>query len=718
MKIYQTDEIRNLSLLGNAGLGKTTLAESMLFEGGVINRRGDIGQKNTVSDYHEIEHDRESSVFSTVLHTEWLGKKINIIDTPGADDFIGGVISALHVTDTGLMLLNAQNGVETGTEIIWRHTENLKKPVVFVINQLDSDSANFEKTLEETKKSFGNKVVLVQYPINPGNDFNAVVDVLLMKMYKWGPEGGKPEIVDIPESEMEKATELHNELVEAAAENDENLMEIFFEKESLTEDEMRAGMRAGIINRELFPVFCISAKKNMGVRRLMEFLGNVAPTPNQMPCPTDKDGKEVQCDASGATSIFIFKNMIEPHLGEVLYFKVMSGTVEEGMDLINTVKQSKERLSQLFVVAGKNRNKVDKLVAGDIGATVKLKDTKTNHTLNEKGYDWAYPAMEFPEPKFRTAIKVLNESDDEKLGEILHRMHEEDPTVILEYSKELKQLILHGQGEFHLNTVKWHLDTIHKIATEFFAPKIPYRETITKKAQADFRHKKQSGGSGQFGEVYLIIEPFVEGMTDPKMFKFGDKEQKINIRGKEEHPLDWGGKLVFYNCIVGGVIDTRFLPAILKGIMEKMEEGPLTGSYARDICVYIYDGKMHPVDSNEISFKLAGAKAFSEAFKNAGPKILEPIYDIEVLVPSDRMGDVMSDLQGRRSIISGMSSEKGFEVIMAKVPLAEMGKYSTALSSLTNGRATFSMKFAEYSPVSHDIQDTLLKAYEAEQDEE
>ena len=718
MKIYKTDEIRNLSLLGNAGLGKTTLAEAMLFEGGVINRRGDVGQKNTVSDYHEIEHDRESSVFSTVLHTEWLGKKINIIDTPGADDFIGGVISALHVTDTGLMLLNAQNGVETGTEIIWRHTESLKKPVVFVINQLDNDSANFEKTLEETKNAFGKKVVVVQYPINPGAEFNAVVDVLLMKMYKWGSDGGKPEIVDIPESEMGKATELNNELIEAAAENDESLMEIFFEKESLTEDEMRAGMRAGIINRELFPVFCISAKKNMGVRRLMEFLGNVAPTPNQMPSPLNNEGNEVKCDASGSTSLFVFKNMIEPHLGEVLYFKVMSGTVEEGMDLINTVKQSKERISQLFLVAGKNRTKVDKLVAGDIGATVKLKDTKTNHTLNIKGNDWAFPPMEFPDPKFRTAIKVVNESDDEKLGEVLHRMHEEDPTVILEYSKELKQLILHGQGEFHLNTVKWHLDTIHKIKTEFYAPKIPYRETITKKAQADFRHKKQSGGSGQFGEVYLYIEPYVEGMDDPKSFKFGDKEQKLNIRGKDEHKLPWGGKLVFYNCIVGGVIDARFLPAILKGIMEKMEEGPLTGSYARDICVYVYDGNMHPVDSNEISFMLAGAKAFSAAFKNAGAKILEPIYDIEVLVPSDRMGDVMSDLQGRRSIISGMSSEKGFEKIMAKVPLAEVGKYSTALSSITNGRASFSMKFAEYSPVSHDIQDTLLKAYEAEQEED
>jgi elongation factor G len=718
MKIYQTNEVRNLALLGNAGLGKTTLAEAMLFEGGVIKRRGDVGQKNTVSDYHEIEHERESSVFSTVLHTEWLGKKINIIDTPGADDFVGGVISALHVVDTGIMMVNAQNGVETGTEIIWRHTENLNKPVVFVINQLDHDNANYEKTIEDIKQAFGKKVTIVQYPVNQGAEFNAVVDVLLMKMYQWGPEGGEPQIVDIPADQMDKATELHNELVEACAENDEELMEIFFEKESLTEDEMRKGMREGLIKRELFPVFCTSAKKNMGVRRLMEFLGNVAPTPDLMPAPVNNEGNEVKCDANGPTSLFVFKNTVEPHLGEVLYFKVMSGTVEEGMDLINTNKQAKERLSQLFVVAGKNRTKVEKLVAGDIGATVKLKETKTNHTLNEKGQDWYFPEMKFPDPKFRVAIKAKSESDDEKLGEVLHRIQEEDPTVILEYSKELKQLILHGQGEFHLNMVKWHLDNIHKVETEFIAPKIPYRETITKAAQADYRHKKQSGGAGQFGEVHLVIEPYEEGMPDPTMYKFGDKELKINVRGKEEISLDWGGKLVFYNCIVGGVIDSRFMPAILKGIMEKMEEGPLTGSYARDIRVSVYDGKMHPVDSNEISFKLAGAKAFSEAFKNAAPKILEPIYDVEVLVPSDRMGDVMSDLQGRRAIISGMSSEKGFEKIMAKVPLAEMAKYSTALSSLTNGRATFSMKFAEYSPVSHDIQDQLLKAYAAEQEED
>lgn len=717
MKIYETKDIRNISLLGNAGLGKTTLAEAMLFEGGVINRRGEVGQKNTVSDYREIEHERLCSVFSTILYSEWQGKKLNIIDTPGADDFIGGVISSLHVTDTGLLLMNAQHGVETGTEIIMRHAERMKKPIVFVVNQLDHENSNFEKAIEDAKQSFGNKVTVVQYPVNPGVEFNSIIDVLKMKMYKYGPNGGEPTISEIPENEMDRATDYHNQLVEAAAENDEKLMEIFFDKGSLTEDEMRQGIREGIITRGMFPVFCIAAKKNMGIRRLMEFIANVVPSPDLMPAPKNNEGNEVKCDPSGKPSLFIFKNSVEQHLGEVLFFKVMSGTITESMDLINVNKQGKERMSQLYAVAGKNREKVEKFVAGDIGATVKLKETKTNHTLNEKGQDWSFPAIVFPDPRYRTAIKAVSESDDEKLGEVLQRIHAEDPTVILEYSKELRQLILHGQGEFHLNTVKWHLDNIHKIETQFITPKIPYRETITKAAQADFRHKKQSGGAGQFGEVHLVIEPHEEGKPDPNKFKFGDKEIAVQVRGKEEVPLAWGGKLVFYNCIVGGVIDARFLPAILKGIMEKMEFGPLTGSYARDIRVAVYDGKMHPVDSNEISFKLAGAKAFSAAFKQAGPKILEPIYNVEVLVPSDRMGDVMSDLQGRRAMIEGMSSEKGFEKLKAKVPLAEMAKYSTALSSLTNGRATFTMSFSEYSAVPGEVQNELLKAHEAEEED-
>ncbi len=718
MKVYQSNEIKNIALIGAAGSGTTTLAESMLLEGGVISRRGTVEDHNTVSDYNPVEHEYGNSVFSTVLYTEWEGKKINFIDTPGADDFSGGVISALNVVDTALMLINAQHGVEVGTEIIARKAKKLNAPLIFVVNQLDHDKANFETTLESLKTNFGNKIALVQYPINVGANFNAIVDVLKMKMYQWGPDGGKPEILDIPDSEIDKANALHNELVESAAENDENLMELYFDKGTLTEDEMREGIKHGMIQGDLFPLFCVSAKKDMGVRRLMQFIGNIVPNVTEAPAPSTVSGREAKCDPNGATSLFVFKTSIEPHIGEVNYFKVISGKVKEGDDLININNGTKERLSQLYVVAGRNRERVPELVAGDIGATVKLKNTKNNHTLNCKDCDFTYADIKFPAPKYRTAVKAKDDSEEERLGELLHRMHEEDPTIISEYSKELKQLLIYGQGEFHLNTLKWRLLHNDKMEIEFLPPRIQYRETITKLAQADYRHKKQSGGAGQFGEVHLLIEPYTEGMPDPSVYHIGDKELKVNLRGTEEHDLPWGGKLVFCNCIVGGAIDARFLPAILKGVMEKMDEGPLTGSYARDIRVVVYDGKMHPVDSNEISFKLAGRHAFSTAFKNAGPKILEPIYDIEVLVPEDRMGDVMSDLQTRRAMIMGMEAEKGFQKILAKVPLKEMNKYSTALSSLTGGRAQFTMKFDSYEKVPSDVQEELLKAYEAENNDE
>jgi elongation factor G len=718
MKNYETKQIKNIALLGNSGSGKTTLAEAMLFEGGVIERRGSTDQKNTVSDYNEIEHEHKSSVFSSVLYTEYQEKKINIIDNPGLDDFVNGTIAALAVSDCAVMLLNAQNGVEVGTEIHSRYLESTKKPTILLINQLDHEKANFDKTIEMAKDRIGSNITIVQYPVNEGKEFNSFVDVLLMKYFKYPSEGGKPEISEIPDSEKTRAQELHNLLVEKAAENDESLMELFFEKGSLEVQEMRKGITAGLLLRGIFPVFVCSAKKNMGVGRFMEFLCNVAPNPTDVAGMKNSDDKIIKVDATLPASIFVFKTTFEQHIGEISYFKVITGEISEGMDLVNNNNQGKERLSQLFASAGRNRQKVGKLFAGDIGATVKLKNTKTQHTLTIPSLSYTYNKIVFPNPKYRIAIKAKAESDEEKLGEVLHRIHMEDPTIIIEYSKELKQTIISGQGEYHLNIMKWHLDHVHKIPTEFFPPRIPYRETITKTALADYRHKKQSGGSGQFGEVHIVIEPFIEGAPDPSVYKIAGKEIKLNIRDKEEVSLPWGGKLVFYNSIVGGAIDTRFLPAILKGIMEKMEEGPLTGSYARDIRVAVYDGKMHPVDSNEISFRLAGRNAFKEAFKNAGPKIMEPIYDVEVLVPSDRMGDVMSDLQGRRALVQGMSSEKGFEKIMAKVPLAEMNKYSTSLSSLTQGRAIYSMKFAEYAQVPGELQGELLKAYEASEKED
>ncbi len=712
MRIYQANDIKNLALLGSSGSGKTTLAETLLYEGGVISRRGDIKSHNTVSDYHRVEHEYEYSVFSSVLFTEYLGRKFNIIDCPGADDFITGTITSLNVTDTALMLVNSTRGVEVGTENLFRYTEQYQKPVIFIMNYLDHEKADFEKSIESAKEAFGNKVVIVQYPIAVGAGFNALIDVLKMKMYQWEANGGEPEILEIPDSEKERANELHNALVEAAAENDDSLMELFFETETLNENQMRQGIKKGLIARDLFPVFCTSAHKDMGARRLMEFLGNVVPNVSEMPLPKTKDGTEVGYDPDGPTSIFVFKSSIEPHLGEVSYFKVMSGKIKEGMDLINQNREAKERIAQLSCVAGNNRHKVQELVAGDIGVAVKLKESHTGHTLNEKGCDYLFDAIKYPHPKYRTAVKVVNESDEEKFGEALQRMHEEDPTLVVEYSKELKQIIVHGQGEFHLNTMKWRLEHNDKIFIEFENPKIPYRETITKTSAADYRHKKQSGGAGQFGEVHLVIEPYEEGMETPSTLKISGKEIKLNVRDTEEISLAWGGKLVFHNCIVGGVIDTRFMPAILKGIMERMEEGPLTGSYARDIRVFVYDGKMHQVDSNEISFKLAGRKAFSMAFKSAAPKILEPVYNVEVKIPASRTGDVMSDLQGRRAIIEGMSSEKGFEVIKAKVPLKEMNKYSTTLSSITGGRGFYTMSFAQYEKVPREVQEELLAAYE------
>ena len=718
MKVYQTNEIKNISILGSSGSGKTTLAEAMLYEGGVIKRRGTVEAGNTVCDYFPVEKDYGYSVFSTVFSVEWNGLKLNFIDCPGADDFIGGAVSALNVTDTALMVINAQYGVEVGTVNQFRYTEEFHKPVIFVVNQLDNDKADFDNTVAQLKENYGTKAVQIQYPVQCGAAFNAVVDVLKMKMYRWKPEGGVPEVLEIPAEEAEKATELHKILVEAAAEHDDSLMEKFFEEGTLSEDDMRAGIRAGLVSRGMFPIFCVCAGKDMCVRRTLEFLGNVVPCTDKMPRLVTTEGVEVTPSTSGPTSLFFFKTTVEPHIGQVSYFKVVSGKVKVGDDLTNADRGSKERIAQLFVVDGQMRNEVMEMEAGDIGTTVKLKDVRRGNTLNGKGCEYRFDFIKYPEPKYRRAIKPANEADAEKLSEILARIHEEDPTWLVELSKELKQTIISGQGEFHLRTLKWRIENNDKLAVEYIEPKIPYRETITKAARADYRHKKQSGGAGQFGEVHLIIEPYYEGMPAPAIYRFGGQEYRMNVRDTQVYDLEWGGKLVFVNCIVGGAIDARFLPAILKGIMGRMEQGPLTGSYARDVRVCVYDGKMHPVDSNEISFMLAGRNAFSTAFKDAGPKILEPIYDVEVFVPGDYMGDVMSDLQGRRALIMGMNSEKGYEKLMAKVPLKEMASYSTSLSSITGGRASFTMKFAGYELVPSEVQEKLLKEYETTQEDE
>lgn len=699
MKEYTTDDIRNVVLLGATKSGKTTLAESMLYEGKVIERRGSVEDKNTVSDNNELEKINQRSIYAMPLYAEFLGAKINIIDTPGADDFVGGAYSAFSVCESGLLVVNAQQGVEVGTENYLRLAESKHLPLVIAVNQLDSEKADWESVQSSLKEALGNKVVYIQFPVNVGPNFDGFVDVLTMKYYHFKDANGTREDLEIPESLKEQAELLRQELIERAAEYDDGLMEKFFDAGALTEDEIRKGLNLGIIAGEAYPVFCVSAKKDIGVKRLLEFTKRVVPAP--------------KCSAAGPASIFIYKNDVEPHLGEVSFFKVMSGVVTSGMDLEDSVSGNKERLSAIYAVAGLKKEAVNSLSAGDLGCTVKLKNGRSNITLSSPGSGIVCDKIAYPAPKYRCAIKAKVQQEEQKLGDALKKIASQDPTVVVEYSKELKQTILSGNGEQHINIVKWRLNNEFKVEVELFAPKIPYRETITKTAAANYRHKKQSGGAGQFGEVSLLICPYEEGVDAPRTFKINGKDQVMNIKSQETFDLEWGGKLEFYNCVVGGAIDARFMPAILKGINDKMTEGPLTGSYARDIRVYVYDGKMHPVDSNEISFVLAARNAFKEAFRNAGPKIMEPIYNVEVMTPAEYQGACMSDLQNRRGILGDMGADKGFSILKARVPLAELYRYSTTLSSLTSGAATFSMSFADYQPVPGDVQTKLLAEYAA-----
>ena len=717
MKEYSTKDIRNVVLIGSAKSGKTTLSEAMLYEGKVIARRGTVEDKNTVSDNEEIEKINQRSIFATPLYAEFMNTKFNVIDAPGSDDFIGGAVSAFKVCENGILVINAQQGVEVGTDIFARYADKYKLPLIVAVNQLDSEKADWEKTIAEMKETFGHKPIIVQFPVNPGPSFDGFIDVLKMKYYHFKDDNGTREDLDIPANLMDEAETLRQELIEKAAEFDDTLMERFFENGSLTEDEIREGLGIGIRQGGVLPVFCLSGKKDIGVKRLMEFTIKTAISPAETKSVT-KDGNVVECKVENPTSIFIYKTDVEPHLGEVSYFKVMSGHLTEGMDLENPETGDKERLSAIYAVAGAKKEKVTGLQAGEIGCTVKLRAGKTNVTLSQLGSGIAYEHIVFPASKYRCAIKAESQNDETKLGEALSKISAQDPTIIVEYSKELKQTILSGQGEQHINVCKWRLENEFGVKVVMFAPKIPYRETITKVATATYRHKKQSGGAGQFGEVSILICPIVEGVPFTNKFKIDGKDVVLNVKTKEEFDLEWGGRLEFYNCVVGGAIDARFMPAILKGLNDKMTEGPLTGSYARDIRVFVYDGKMHPVDSNEISFILAARNAFKEAFRNAGPKIMEPIYNVEIMTPADYMGACMSDLQNKRALIEGMSSDKGFSILKARVPLAELYRYSTTLSSLTSGAATFTMEFADYQPVPADVQTKLLAEYAAQEKEE
>ena len=702
MAEFDTSHVKNIVLLGHAGAGKTTLAECMLYEAGIVTRRGSIAERNTVGDYHELEQTRGNSIFSKLLHTKWRGYKINILDTPGYDDFVGEVIATLRVADTGVMLLNATAGVEVGTDVIWEYTEKFRTPMIFAVNKLDSDDADFDKTVSEAKSHFGSNVVVVQYPRQQGAGFHEIIDVLRMTMYKFKDAGGKPEKHPIPEEEKEKADTLHKELIEAVASNDESLMEKYFDKGELTEDEMKLGLKKAMINHDLFPLFCVSAERNMGSGRLMGFIDNVCPSANEMQPQVTKSGEKISCNDKGPACIFIYKTVNEPHVGEMSFFKVYSGTIKSGMELVNETTNVSEKLNQLFVVEGNKRTNVSELVAGDIGATLKLKNTHVNNTLHERGKNYELLPIEFPSPNMTVAVETAKKGEEEKLSVALHQLREEDPTVIIEYSPELRQTLIHCQGDMHLAVIKWKIEHLYKVDVKFNKPRIPYRETIRKMAESSYRHKKQSGGAGQFGEVFMRIEPWKEGMPEPA---------GLNVRGRETIDLDWGGKLVYYNCIVGGAIDTRFLPSVFKGVMEKMHEGPLTGSYVRDVRVSIYDGKMHPVDSNDISFKIAGLMAFKQAFQQADPQILEPIYRVEVICPEGLTGSVIGDLQTRRAMLEGMDTEGHFQKIIARVPLAELHDYSSSLRSITQGRAKFRMKFLEYTVVPFEVQKKLQEDY-------
>jgi len=707
MATFDTNHVKNIALLGHAGSGKTTLAEDMIFEAGLIDRMGTVQDGTTMSDYHELERERGNSIFSSLLHTKWDGYKINILDTPGYDDFVGEVISALRVADTGILLINAAVGVEVGADLVWDNTEKFKTPMIVVINQLDHESADYDKSLREAKSHFGSNVVAIQYPVNQGIGFNEIIDILHMVMYRF--TNGKTEELPIPENEKERADAMHKELIEVVASNDEELMEKYFELGELSEEDLKYGIKKAMIHHDLFPLFCISAKNNIGSTRLMGFIDVVCPSANEMPAQKTIAGDTLICDAKGPACIFIFKVISEPHVGELSLFKVYSGTIKAGMELVNENTGAVEKLNQLLLVEGHNRINVNELVAGDIGATLKLKNTHVNNTLHEKGKNLELPKIVFPSPNMTVYIESVKKGEEEKLSQALHSIREEDDTVKVEVSSELKQTLIHCQGELHLAIIKWKIEHQYKLEVVFGQPKIPYRETIRKMAESNYRHKKQSGGSGQFGEVYMRIEPWQEGMPDPA---------GLNVRNREEYNLEWGGKLAFYNCIVGGAIDNRFLPSILKGVMEKMQTGPLTGSYVRDVRVCVYDGKMHPVDSNDISFKIAGLQAFRQAFGNADPLLLEPVYLLEVICLGDQTGSVINDLQTRRGIVEAIETEGHFQKILAYVPLAEMHGYSSALRSFTKGRAKFSMKFHEYTPVPYELQKTLIEEYKKQSKEE
>ena len=689
MKDFQTAQIRNIGLGGHGSSGKTILSEALLFNLKEISRIGSIEQGSTISDYNEDEINRQISLNTALMHGVWREHKINILDTPGYSDFFGEVVGAMRVVDTEFIVVSAASGVEVGTEQVWNEAKKQKVPRFFIINKLDRENLNFDQVYEGLVESFGHQVVLAQFPVETGPNFDSIIDLFRMKMLKFAKDGsGNFTEEDIPAGLADKAEELHLKLIEAVAESDDSLMEKYFDAGELTEEEFRSGFRKAVADDAVFPVFCASATSNVGVKRLLDIIVNFCPSPAERGEVEGLDGKSRKVDANEPMSAFIFKTLAEMHMGELSYFKVFSGVIKTGDDVINATTGNMERIGQMFILNGKNKKNVDHLRAGDIGTVVKLKSTHTGDTLCDKSNPIVYPKIDFPEPLIRTAIKPKAKGDEDKISNGLHTLHEEDPTFVYKQDSELRQTIVSGQGEMHLAIILQRLKQRFGVEVEEEEPRIPYRETIKKKAEAQGKFKKQSGGRGQYGDCHLRLEPMARGE-----------------------------KFEFVDAIVGGVIPGKFIPAVEKGVIETMEKGVLAGYPVVDVKVTVFDGSYHSVDSSEMAFKVAASMAFKKAFEQANPVMLEPIYNIEVRVPDEYMGDVMGDISSRRGKIMGMDSDGRFQVINAQVPLAELYRYSTTLRSITQGRGIHKRSFSHYEEVPSDLVHKIIEQAKKEEEE-
>ncbi len=691
MKQYESKDIRNVALIGHGTTGKTMTAESMLMRTGMINRLGSIEEGNTISDYNGDEINRQISIHTSMLHAEAFDTKFNILDTPGYSDFIGEVKSAIAVADTGVMLVHAVSGIEVGTEVAWNFATEYNKPRIIFINMMDKEHADFDNVLGQLQSRFGRQVFPAQIPVNPGPGFNSVIDLIKMKQLTYDPDNNQCMESDIPEGLRERAEDLHQELVELVAESDDTLLEKFFEDE-MTEEDLRAGLHKAIVENTIFPVLCGAAASNVGTWRLLEFIGKYTPPPTEMPPVPAKKGSEnveVSCDPGAATVAFVFKTVSEMHVGDLSFLRIYRGMLQPGNALQNTTRGNKERVGQLFVLNGKNRKEVEAVSAGDIVAAVKLKNTHTNDTLTHPDETVILPKIEFPAPVIRSAIQAEAKGDEDKLSTGLATMHEEDPTFRYEVDPELGQTIISGLGELHLENIVGRIKERFSIDVILEEPKIPYRETITRSAEKQGKFKKQSGGRGQYGDAHVRLEP-----------------------------LSRGSGFEFVDAITGGVIPTKFIPSVEKGVRETMEEGVLAGYTIVDVKATAYDGSHHSVDSSDVAFKVAGSMAFKGAFMEAGPILLEPIYDVEITVPEEYMGDVMGDISGRRGKIEGMDSDSHFQIIHAKIPLANLYKYSTTLRSLTAGRGMHRRKFSHYEQVPGDIAQEIIRKSKGKKEEE